>query len=138
MKGLHCSIIGRDCTNGGITSGRSGAVLAGDGVSGPFEPSYDTPLLWLEYDLEPQGAAGGYLMVASVSWLAALGLTAKAANQFSCLASDWSSKHKIVRVKAVPIIDGKPRSGMFGGNFITTSDSRWPMTGPIPVFDRFE
>jgi hypothetical protein len=30
------------------------------------------------------------------------------------------------------------RYGMFGGNFIYTSDSRFPNSYPIPVHDRFE
>jgi len=30
------------------------------------------------------------------------------------------------------------RYGMFGGNFIYTSDSRFPSDYPIPVHDRFE
>lgn len=30
------------------------------------------------------------------------------------------------------------RWGMFGGNFVYTSDSRFPYSFPIPVFDRFE
>jgi len=41
---------------------------------------------------------------------------------------------------AVPVNgDGKKvTGGMFGGNFIYTSDSRFPSVGPIPVHDRFE
>ena len=27
---------------------------------------------------------------------------------------------------------------MSGGNFVFTSDSRWPSKAPIPIFDRFE
>jgi len=35
--------------------------------------------------------------------------------------------------------DGTPRTGgMFGGNYIKTSDSRFPSDYPIPVHDRFE
>lgn len=32
----------------------------------------------------------------------------------------------------------KEGTWMFGGNFIYTSDSRFPMSYPIPLFDRFE
>lgn len=35
--------------------------------------------------------------------------------------------------------DGTPRKGgMFGGNFIYSSDSRFPNEFPIPIHDRFE
>jgi hypothetical protein len=42
---------------------------------------------------------------------------------------------RVVRVKAIPA--GRP-GGMFGGRWIHTSDSRFPISGPVPVFDRFE
>ena len=139
MKGLHCAVIGSNCTNGGATANVSHANLIGDGVSGPFEPSDDAPALALEYEFEPKGARAGYMMVANVAWLRELGeISQMNGGAYECHGADWTSKHRIVRVKAVPIIDGKPKAGMFGGNFITTSDSRFPMTAPIPVFDRFE
>lgn len=35
--------------------------------------------------------------------------------------------------------NGQPRRhGMFGGNYVTTSDSRRPFTYPVPIHDRFE
>jgi hypothetical protein len=40
---------------------------------------------------------------------------------------------------AYPIIDGEVKSnGMFGGNYVMTSDSRFPADYPIPIHDRFE
>lgn len=56
----------------------------------------------------------------------------------------------VVRVRfrdaiAIPIVDGEDRpGGMFGGNFVWTSDSRWSDAieadpgYPIKVHDRFE
>lgn len=38
-----------------------------------------------------------------------------------------------LRIKEV----GKP-CGMFGGNFLYSSDSRFPSKSPIKIFDRFE
>lgn len=45
--------------------------------------------------------------------------------------------------RAIPMVDGhkvytKEGVTMFGGNFIYTSDSRFPSDYPIPVHDRFE
>lgn len=138
MKGLHCSVIGTDCTNGGVTSGRKSVTLVADGVDGPFEPDDRAPEVALIYDLDPQGASAGYLLVANPQWLAKVAGARSVVSEFECFGADWSSRHQIVRVRAVPVIDGKPKGGMFGGNFITTSDSRFPISGPIPVFDRFE
>jgi hypothetical protein len=140
MRGLHCSVIGSDCTNGGVTSGRKSVTLIGDGIAGPFEPCADHPAVVLEYDLEPQGARAGQLTVAKVDWLKQIAGDTSGCGTFECMGKDWSSRHKIVRVVARPVgPDGKARTGgMFGGNFITTSDSRFPVTAPIPVHDRFE
>jgi len=45
-------------------------------------------------------------------------------------------------IHAEPRMNGKNINGldygMFGGNFIYTSDSRFPSNYPIPVHDRFE
>ena len=41
-------------------------------------------------------------------------------------------------VNGKPINQGEPGHLMFGGNFIYTSDSRFPNKYPIPVHDRFE
>lgn len=140
MNGLHCSIIGTDCTNGGVTSGRKSVTLIGDGVSGPFAPDAEAPAVMLEYDLDPKGARAGQLSVAKVSWLRALALLPAGCSDFECMSEDWASRHIIVNVVARPVDEnGQPRrGGMFGGNFITTSDSRFPVTAPIPVHDRFE
>ena len=140
MKGLTCSIMGRDCTAGGVTSGHTQALLVGDGIKGPFEPDEFTPTLVLEYDLEPRNVSAGQLSVAKVAWLRAVKGEQAGCIDFECIAEDWTSKHQIVNVVARPLgPDGKPRKGgMFGGHYIKTSDSRWPVTSPIPVHDRFE
>jgi len=42
-------------------------------------------------------------------------------------------------IYAAPLVQPKGMNGpMFGGNFIYTSDSRFPSKYPIPVHDRFE
>lgn len=142
MKGLHCSVyrfpLG-ECTAGGVTANVESVTLVGDGVDGPFEPDADHPELRLEYDLEPRGARAGQLAVANVSWLRKLS-GEKGCSDFECMGADWASKHIIVNVVARPVDkDGKVRrGGMMGGNYIKTSDSRFPVTAPIPVHDRFE
>ena len=110
-KGLLVSVIGSDCTNGGITSGKSEVILLMHDAP-IFESSSEHPALALICD-PPQGARAGYLMV-------------------------HKKTGEIFRVRAVPLIDGERVPGMFGGNFITDSDSRFPFYCPIPVFDRFE
>lgn len=115
MKGLLVSIIGTDCTNGGASSGTDKAVLSVDDCD-IFESGPDTPgFVALEYE-DWETCRAGYPVVRKCDG-------------------------KIVRVKVVPVfeIDDAPaEGGMFGGNFLTTSDSRFPYYGPIPVFDRFE
>ena len=45
----------------------------------------------------------------------------------------------VVYVHAEPVDKPEGKVGpMFGGNFIYTSDSRFPNDYPIPVHDRFE
>lgn len=128
-----------DCTNGGISSRHDRLTLLGDGISGPFEPTEDAPAVALAYDLEPGPARAGYLMAAKPSWLRELAGLPAIVSEFACMSPDWSAQHRLVRVRAVPVIDGKPKTGgMFGGNYISTSDSRMPVHGPIPLFDRFE
>jgi hypothetical protein len=114
-------------------------TLVGDGIRGPFEPSAEFPEVRLEYDLNPKGARAGQLAVAEVSWLRELS-GERGCSTFECIGEDWTSKHKIVRVVARPVNkDGTIRKGgMFGGNYISTSDSRFPTSAPIPVHDRFE
>lgn len=109
MIGLLVFIMGDDCTNRGATSGKSDAVLIN--VDGPFRPSEHTPALALVEDDGPTG----YLNVRKHSVTA-----------------------EVHRVKACPVVDGEVRCGMFGGHFVHTSDSRFPYSSPIPVFDRFE
>lgn len=141
MKGLTCWVQGMDCTNSGVTSGRECVTLIGDGIPEIFEASDDHPAVILEYDLNPKGGQAGQLSVAKPDWLAKIDAgKPTSTNAYECLAEDWTDKHRIVNVVARPIDgDGKPRrGGMMGGNYISTSDSRFPVTCPIPVHDRFE
>lgn len=39
---------------------------------------------------------------------------------------------------AAPLEYGKGKHYMFGGNFLYTSDSRWPVSYPVKIFDRLE
>ena len=39
---------------------------------------------------------------------------------------------------AAPLDDGQGRHYMFGGNFLYTSDSRFPVSHPVKIFDRLE
>jgi len=139
-NGLHVSVHGTDCTAHGVTSGRKYVTLIGDGIAGVFEPGDDAPAIFLEYDLEPKGAAAGQLSVATPEWLAKVANGKGTRSPYECLESDWASRHRIVRVVGRPVdADGNPRrGGMFGGHYISTSDSRFPVTSPIPVHDRFE
>ena len=140
QKGFMTFIIGSDHTNGGATSGQRHACLIGDGIPEMHEPDDKMPGLALEYDLDPKGAQAVQLSVAKVSWLATLAGDTSGCGTFECMSEDWSKRHQIVRVVARPINeDGTVRQGgMMGGNYITSSDSRFPTTAPIPVHDRFE
>lgn len=67
---------------------------------------------------------------------------------------DENEKHRILEIKfklrndgsvyyyAVPLFKSefqeKMNGPMNGGNFVHTSDSRFPFEGPIPIHDRFE
>ena len=110
MKGLLVQIMGMDCTNGGVTSGKRNAIV-GVPDSGPFESTQDTPGLVF---IEDTGVTG-FLNVHKRTRERDL---------------------QIVCVKAVP--EGTGNGGMFGGHFVWTSDSRFPYSSPVPVFDRFE
>lgn len=144
-KGLMVDIMGSDCTNGGVTSGVTHAVLIGDGICEVFSSHDDMPALGLDYDLEPQGCAAGQLTLAKPRWLEELGQLV-ALKDFHALAGidqqgrDYCGQHRMVRVVARPLDeDGNTRKGgMFGGNWIESCDSRFPTTAPIPVHDRFE
>lgn len=140
-NGLHVSVHGTDCTAHGVTSGRRHVTLIGDGIRGPFEPSDDAPAVILEYDFDP-GLQAGQLSVAKPAWLKELGIDKRPVGDFEVLKDPqgYVDRHRIVNVVARPVDDdGEPRrGGMFGGHYISTSDSRFPVTSPIPVHDRFE
>lgn len=145
-KGLMVSVMGSDCTNGGVTSGVEHVVLVGDGICEIFEPRDGMPAVALDYDLEPQGCRAGQLTLAKPRWLKELGELADPLRDFNAIDGidkqglDYCGQHRTVRVVARPVDkDGKPiTGGMFGGNYISCSDSRFPTTAPIPVHDRFE
>lgn len=140
-KGLMVSVIGSDCTNGGVTSGREHVVLIGDGIAPIFEGREEMPAIALEYELNPKGLKAGQLTLAKPRWLEELGgERAHGDLEIIMHPERYGEQHQVVRVVARPFkADGTVRTGgMFGGNFITCSDSRFPTTAPIPVHDRFE
>lgn len=101
MKGMHVSILKAadmsDCTNHGITSKATSALLVGEGVPEIFEADENQPVLVLD------------------------------------------TKYFRDCIRAVPAVQPTDKAGpMFGGNFIFSSDSRFPSRYPIPVHDRFE
>lgn len=90
-----------DCTNGGLTTKHDKFVLIGDGLPEIFEPSEDSPPLYLIRRKFP--------------------------------AKDGSGMRDYLHASTTP-----SQSGMFGGNFVYSSDSRFPNDYPISVHDRFE
>lgn len=118
---IFCSVMGMDCTNGGVTHGREHVQL--DMVSTTFRAEEgdkpDDLVLTIDWET-PMATAPGYLVIAEPFF----------AKHFT-----GEKRHAICRVMAHQ--RGKP-PGMFGGHFIYTSDSRFPFTTPIPVFDRYE
>lgn len=115
MKGLMVEILKSglgDCTNCGVTANTDHAILKVDGCE-VFESKLGRPALVL-IETDPVGVSAGRRNI--------------------------RKDGTVVRVRAVPADDeGNPRiGGMFGGNFITASDSRFPFDNPIPVHDRFE
>jgi hypothetical protein len=103
MKGLLVFVLrhadGTDCTNGGITSKVSKAILVGDGIPEIFTPNEDAPAL----RLVRRNIDGEYL-----------------------------------HAEPVEGKDAKRVGWMTGGNFIYTSDARFPSRQPISVHDRQE
>lgn len=84
-----------DCSNEGITTKYEKFILIGDGLPELFEPSEDTPAL--------------YLIRRNIDGQEYLNASTTPGN-----------------------------SGMNGGNYVQTSDSRFPIAYPIAVHDRFE
>ncbi len=124
--GMYVSVIGRDCTANGVTSGKTRAVVVWPGMidnyDRVFRPNEDAPLLEIEFD-EGSQLRAGYLAVH------------KGKRTPRGFMSEYGGPPRIVRVRVKPY--GKP-AGSFGGHYIETSDSRFPFEGPIPVFDRYE
>ena len=128
-KGLLVFIMGPDCTRDGATSGKRKAVLIGPGIPEVFSPTADAPALHLQVEIAPSGLGPGYYAVAKQEW----------AERIAGIPRTYTfDPGPVVRVRAIPYIDGKPTSGMMGGHFVFSSDSRMPVYGPVPVFDRFE
>lgn len=90
---------GTDCTNGGVTSRVTQAVLVGDGIPAIFEPTETRPAL----RLVRRHIGGEYL-----------------------------------HAEPVEGKDGRRVGWMAGGNFVYTSDARFPNRYPISVHDRQE
>lgn len=124
MKGLLVFIMGGDHTNGGVTGAKHKALLVGPGIPEIFSPDHDAPALEIEFEFEPKGAKAGYKMVASPEW----------ASEVLGRPVGYND-NLVVRALAKPAGGNR---GMFGGHYVSTSDSRFPFEGPLPVFDRFE
>jgi hypothetical protein len=111
---IRASIIGHDCTAGGITSKRLHVLAPVErGHLRKEDKKIDAPpVAFVEAD--PKPIAAGYLIA--------------------------TRGGELRRVRAVPVDDrGEPMlDGMFGGHFIWSNDSRFPYASPVPVFDRFE
>ncbi len=114
-KVLFVSVMGRDCTLNGVTSGKSGVYLDMDDHQDIYSCPSGTPDLVLIVNKNPQGVSRGDLVV-------------------------HSKTREVHSVYAAPYVYGVVRTegGMFGGHYIITSDSRFPYESPIPVHDRFE
>ena len=95
---VSVSIMGMDCTNNGVTSGKENALL----------------IVNEEID-ENQDSFVGDIPVLKI-------------------VSGRGGREYI----AVPVKAGKNEYPMFGGQFIYTSDSRFPFSNPIHVHDRYE
>jgi len=114
-KGLMCFVLSArglgDCTNGGLSSKFDAAVLIKNGEElGPFAPGAELPALYV---------ANWYgRMIACPANLETLYPRARNTRE------DCSIEH----------LGG----WMFGGNYIETSDSRFPNEYPIPIYDRRE
>lgn len=105
-----------DCTNGGVSSKKNGFTLMPGArktaayEGGPFQPSPDTPALYL------------------AKWYGRL---------LACPEDFEASNGRSPDMRddcSVNSLGGY----MFGGNFIYSSDSRFPCEYPIPIFDRKE
>lgn len=113
MRGLLVNIYrpvaGPDCTNGGITSKHSTAVLIGEGVPEITAPTEDSPALVLcRRLLNPS---------------------------FSAWMNNQTAGEEYLHAEPLTLLGKSP---MFGGNVIYTSDSRFPNRYPIKVHDRIE
>lgn len=105
---LNCNVMGTDCTAGGLTSGKESVVLE------------------TEYNVREPADDTGYLVLEAYADLPAC--------KKGCAAVPNGGSQGL-RVIARPV--GKP-AGMFGGHFIYSSDSRFPFSTPIKVYDRYE
>jgi len=106
-----------DCTNGGASCYFNQFVLIGPGVPEISEPSKTTPPIWLYRNhpyTKPNSKEGAYYLVA-------------------CPEPRLNYGHDELQEALI-----RTEGYMFGGNFIYTSDSRFPGVGPIPIHDRQE
>lgn len=97
-----------DCTNGGVSAGNDCFVLVG--AEGPFEPNDRHPALYL------------------ARWYG---------RTIAC-PEDLEAAYPLRRNQRDDCSIEHPGCWMFGGNFIYSSDSRFPTKAPIAVYDRRE
>lgn len=125
VKALSCNVYHSpygDCTNGGISAKPDDLYLAA------CDPDQDLP---------EKGLAYAFGMEDFADWLT------------WDLGEDDLNNRTLVLVKrtlggkpcwyAAPLYSPPGMYGpMFGGNFLWTSDSRFPTAAPLPIHDRFE
>lgn len=133
MKGLSVEIIGHDCAGtNSPTYHKTRAILRVEGCE-IFDSTPESPPMCLVYG-DPERVEGGGLNVAG-------GYTVNGEGKLTPWNSTKGGSAHIVRVRAVPIdpITGEAMLfGMFSGQYLTTSDSRFPCHAPIPCHSRFE
>ena len=114
-RGMLVSILkdadGHDCTNHGLTSRIKEAVLVGAGIPGLAEAGPDLPALYV------------------YPWCGHYKAVPEEAIGFEKVRGRHVANGKI------PIFQ---HQWMFGGNWVWSSDSRFPAVAPIPVHDRME
>lgn len=124
-QGLSVEVMGSDCTNGGVTSGKKSAFLrlpgvhAGGGYNGDPQLVVD-----IEFEPDPKALIAGQLVLVK-----------------GAFAAQWTGSDaplQLARVIVRPVLAPEGKRPMFGGHFVYSSDSRFPFTAPLKVFDRFE
>lgn len=116
MKGLHCNIYkakGSDCSNGGISHAADCVTLLGV-IHG------EGPLVLCGTIFTPDEKAPAVVIRERRELRGCVGFNRPIFTAYPCNS------------------EGVPEDGMFGGSYISTSDSRFPFDCPIALHDRRE